>query len=309
MRVFVTGATGAVGHHLVPMLVAAGHEVTATTRTPGKTAQLQRAGADAVVVDGLDRAMVTAAVLDAAPEVIIHEMTALADMRSLRNMDKVFTVTNELRVKGTDNLLSAAAEAGTRRVVVQGYTGWPNQRSGGPVKTEDDPLDTRLPSSTARSLAAIRYLEDAVPRGVPEGIVLRYGTFYGPGASEILVDMVRKRQLPVIGGGTGIWSFTEVTDAAAATLTAVEHGAPGVYNIVDDDPAPVADWLPYLAQVAGAKPPLRLPSWLGGILAGELVVAQMTTVRGSSNAKARKELGWAPRYASWREGFRDWVAG
>jgi 2-alkyl-3-oxoalkanoate reductase len=309
MRVFVTGATGAVGRHLVPMLVAAGHEVTATTRTPGKTAQLRRAGADAVVVDGLDRAMVTAAVLDAAPEVIIHEMTALADMRSLRNMDKVFAVTNELRVKGTDNLLAAAAEAGTRRVVAQGYTGWPNQRSGGPVKTEDDPLDTRLPSSTARSLAAIRYLEDAVPRGVPEGIVLRYGTFYGPGASEILVDMVRRRQLPVIGGGTGIWSFTEVTDAAAATLAAVEHGAPGVYNIVDDDPAPVADWLPYLAQVAGAKPPLRLPAWLGGILAGELVVAQMTTVRGSSNAKARKELGWAPRYASWREGFRDWVAG
>jgi 2-alkyl-3-oxoalkanoate reductase len=262
-----------------------------------------------VVVDGLDRAMVTAAVLDAAPEVIIHEMTALADMRSLRNMDKVFAATNELRVKGTDNLLAAAATAGTRRVVAQGYTGWPNERSGGPVKTEDDPLDTRLPSSTARSLAAIRYVEEAVPRGVPEGIVLRYGSLYGPGASQILVDMVRKRQLPVIGGGTGIWSFIEVTDAAAATLAAVERGAPGVYNIVDDDPAPVADWLPYLAQVAGAKPPLRLPSWLGGILAGELVVAQMTTVRGSSNAKARKELGWAPKYASWREGFRDWVAG
>jgi len=289
------------------MLVAAGHEVTATTRTPGKVAQLQQAGADALVVDGLDRAMVTAAVRDAAPEVIIHEMTALADMRNLRNMDKVFAATNELRVKGTDNLLAAAAAAGTRRVVAQGYTGWPNERSGGPVKTEDDPLDTRLPSSTAQSLAAIRHVEEAVPRGVPEGIVLRYGSLYGPGASDILLDLVRKRQLPVIGGGTGIWSLVEVTDAAAATVAAVEHGAPGVYNVVDDDPAPVADWLPYLAQVAGAKPPLRLPAWLGGILAGELVVAQMTTVRGSSNAKARKELGWAPKYASWREGFRDWV--
>jgi len=291
------------------MLVAAGHEVTATTRTPGKIALLRQAGADAVVVDGLDRALVTAAVRDAAPEVIVHEMTALADMRNLRNIDKVFAATNELRVQGTDNLLAAAAEAGTRRVVAQSYGGWPNQRSGSAVKAEDDPLDPTPLPSTVRSLAAIKHVEEAVPRGVPEGIVLRYGSFYGPGASEIMVDMVRKRQLPVIGGGTGIWSFTEVTDAAAATLAAVERGESGVYNIVDDDPAPVADWLPYLAQVAGAKPPLRLPTWLGGILAGELVVAQMTTVRGSSNAKARKELGWAPKYPSWREGFRDWVAG
>ena len=308
MRVFVTGATGAVGRHLVPMLVAAGHEVTATTKTPGKATQLREAGAEAVIVDGLDRAGVIAAVRSAAPDVIVHEMTALTEMRNLRNLDRVFAATNELRVRGTDNLLTAAAEAGTRRVVAQGYTGWPNERIGGPVKTEADPLDSRVVPSAAQTLAAIRHVEEAVPRAVPEGLVLRYGSFYGPGASQVMLDVLRKRQMPVVGGGTGIWSFIEITDAAAATAAAVERGAPGLYNIVDDDPAPVAEWLPYLAKVAGAKPPLHVPSWLGGLLAGEFVVAQMTTVRGSSNAKARKELGWEPRYASWREGFRAWVA-
>jgi nucleoside-diphosphate-sugar epimerase len=309
MRVFVTGATGALGQHLVPGLVAAGHEVTATTRTPGKAARLRAAGAVPVVVDGLDRDAVIAAVRAAAPEVIIHEMTALGDMRSLRNFDREFAATNELRTRGTDNLLAAAAVAGTRRVIAQSYTGWPNERSGGAVKTEDDPLDSRPVASTAQGLAAIRHVEEAVPAGAPEGIVLRYGGFYGPGASEPLLDMVRKRRVPVIGSGAGIWSFIEITDAAAATLAAVDHGAPGVYNIVDSDPAPVAEWLPYLAKVAGAKPPLRVPVWLGRLLAGELVVIQMTTVRGSSNEKAKKELGWEPRYASWREGFRAWVSG
>jgi 2-alkyl-3-oxoalkanoate reductase len=309
MRVFVTGATGALGQHLVPGLVAAGHEVTATTRTPGKAGGLRAAGAAPVVVDGLDRAAVLAAVRAAAPEVIVHQMTALADMRSLRNTDRVFAGTNELRTRGTDNLLAAAAEAGTRRVVAQSYTGWTNERSGGPVKTEDDPFDSRLVPSAARTLAAIKHVETTVPLQVPEGIVLRYGSFYGPGASQVLLDVLRKRMLPVIGGGTGIWSFIEVTDAAAATIAAVDGGAPGIYNVVDSDPAPVTDWLPYLARVAGAKPPLRVPVWLGRLLAGEFVVTQMTTARGSSNEKARKGLGWEPRYASWREGFRDWVAG
>ena len=309
MRVFVTGATGALGRHLVPGLVAAGHEVTATTRTPDKVAQLREAGAEPVIVDGLDREAVITAVLGAAPEVIVHEMTALASLRSLRNFDREFAATNELRIRGTDNLLAAAAEAGTRRVIAQSYTGWPNERSGGPVKTEDDPLDPRPIRSTVQGLAAIRHVEEAVPAGAPEGIVLRYGGFYGPGASEPLLDLVRKRQVPVIGGGAGIWSFIEITDAAAATLAAVDRGAPGVYNIVDSDPAPVAEWLPYLAEVAGAKPPRRVPVWVGRLLAGELVVTQMTTTRGSSNEKARKELGWEPRYASWREGFRAWVSG
>jgi len=307
MRVFVAGGTGAVGRALVPALITAGHQVTASTRTPDKTARLRALGAEPVVADGLDRAAVIAAVTTAAPDVIVHEMTALSALTSFRHFDAQFAVTNELRTKGTDYLLEAAAAAGVRRVVAQGYTGWPNQRSGGPVKTEDDPVDGGVPD-TERSLAAIRYVEERVPAGVPEGLVLRYGSFYGPDASEFLLDQVRKRRVPVIGGGTGIWSFTEITDAAAATVVAVERGAPGVYNIVDDEPAPVAEWLPYLAKVAGAKPPLRLPAWLGRMLAGELAVVQMTTVRGSCNAKAKRDLGWTPRYASWREGFRAWAS-
>jgi 2-alkyl-3-oxoalkanoate reductase len=308
MRVFVTGATGALGRHLVPGLIAAGHEVTATTRTPAKVAQLREAGAEPVVLDGLDREAVIASVQAATPDVIVHEMTALGDMRSLRNMDKVFAGTNELRTRGTDNLLEAAERAGTRRVIAQSAERV-NERSGGPVKTEDDPLDPRPVPSAARTVAAIRHVEQTVPERAPEGIVLRYGSFYGPGASQSMLDMVRKRQMPVIGAGTGIWSFIETTDAAAATVAAVGRGAPGVYNITDSDPAPVAEWLPYLARVAGAKPPLHVPVWLGRLLAGQFVVVQMTTARGTSNDKARKELGWEPRYASWREGFRAWAGG
>jgi 2-alkyl-3-oxoalkanoate reductase len=309
MRVFVTGATGALGRHLVPGLVAAGHEVTATTRTPGKAGPLREAGAEPVVLDGLDREAVIAAVRVAAPEVIVHEMTALAGMRSFRNPDKLFAATNELRTRGTDNLLAAAAAAGTRRVIAQSYAGpGPDKRPGG-LKTEEDPPDWRPIRSAVQGPAAIRHVEETVPVKAREGLVLRYGGFYGPGTGDFLVEAVRKRRVPVIGGGTGVWSFIEITDAAAATLAAVGRGAPGIYNVVDDDPAPVADWLPYLAGVLGAKPPLRLSAWLGRLLAGEFVVAQMTTSRGSSNEKARKELGWEPRYASWREGFRAWVSG
>jgi nucleoside-diphosphate-sugar epimerase len=309
MRVFVTGATGAVGRYLVPGLVAAGHQVTATTRSPGKVARLSAAGAEPAVVDGLDREEVIAAVAAAAPEVIIHQMTALADLRAPRRVDEEFAATNELRTRGTGNLLAAAAAAGTRRVIAQSFTGWPSERSGGPVKTEDDPLDPRPVPSSAATLAAIRHVEEAVPRGVPEGVVLRYGFFYGPGASDVMLDVVRKRQMPVVGGGTGVWSFTHVADAAAATVAAVTGGAPGVYNIVDSEPAPAAQWLPYLARVAGAGAPLRVPAWTGRLLAGEFIVMLMTSARGSSNAKAVKELGWEPRFASWREGFRDWVSG
>ncbi len=310
MRVFVAGATGTLGRHLVPGLVAAGHEVTAATRTPGKVTQLRAAGAEPVILDGLDREAVIAAVRAAAPEVVVHQMTALAGMRSLRNPDKQFAATNDLRTRGTDNLLAAAAQAGTRRVIAQGYAGpGPDKPSGRALKTETDPLDWRPIRSAVQMPAAIAYVDKTVPLEAPEGIVLRYGSFYGPGASDVLVAMLRKRQVPVIGGGTGAWSFIEITDAAAATIAAVDHGAPGLYNVVDDDPAPVAQWLPYLAQVAGAKPPLRMPAWLGRLLAGEFVVAQMTTSRGSSNQKVRKELGWEPRYPSWREGFRAWVSG
>ena len=308
MRVFVAGATGALGRHLVPELVAAGHEVTGTTRTPGKVGRLREAGAAPLVLDGLDREAVVAAVVAARPEVIVHQMTALADMRSLRKVDRGFAATNQLRTRGTDNLLAAAARAGTRRVVAQGHN-FVYERSGGPVKTEEDPLDTRPIPSAARTVAAIMHVDRTVPLAAPEGIVLRYGTFYGPGTSDLLVEAVRKRQMPVIGGGPGIWSFIEIADAAAATLAAVEGGAPGVYNVVDSDPAPVAEWLPYLAEVAGAKPPLRIPAWLGRLLAGEFVVAQMTSGRGSSNEKARKEHGWEPRYACCREGVRGCVSG
>jgi len=308
MRVFVTGATGALGRHLVPALVAEGHDVTATTRTAAKAGGLREAGATPVILDGLDRDAVIAEVLVASPDVIVHEMTALASMRSLRQPDKVFAVTNALRTQGTDNLLAAAAQAGTRRVIAQSYVS-ANARTGNLVKTEDDPIDTDPVPGARLALAAIRHVEETVPRVAPEGIVLRYGSFYGPGDSDILLDTVRKRQWPIIGGGTGIWSFIEITDAAAATLAAVSQGAPGVYNVADSDPAPSSEWLPYLAGLLGAKPPLRVPAWLGRLLAGEFIVAQMTSARGSSNEKARKELGWEPRYPSWREGFRAWVRG
>jgi nucleoside-diphosphate-sugar epimerase len=307
MRVFVAGATGAIGQYLVPSLVAAGHEVTGTTRSPSKASQLKNAGATPAVVDGLDRQGVLDAVKAAQPDVIVHQMTALASMRDFRHFDKEFAVTNELRTKGTDYLLEAARQAGTRRFIAQSFIGWNNARTGSPVKTETDPLDPDPLPATRHSMAAIRHIEETVPGAVPEGLVLRYGMFYGLGASDSMLEVVRKRRMPVVGGGTGIWSFTEVTDAAAATAAAVTRGAPGIYNIVDDDPAPVAQWLPYLSECLGVKPPMHAPAWLGKLLGGELVVLLMTEARGSSNAKAKRELGWTPRYPSWRDGFLVWT--
>ena len=307
MRVFVAGATGAIGRYLVPSLVAAGHEVTGSTRSPAKAIQLKSAGATPAIVDGLDRQAVLEAVKAAQPDVIVHQMTALASMRNFRNFNKEFAVTNELRTKGTDYLLEAARQAGTRRFIAQSFTGWNNARTGGQIKTETDPLDPEPLPATRQAMAAIRHVEETVPGAAPEGLVLRYGMFYGPGASESMLDVVKKRRMPVVGGGTGIWSFTEVSDAAAATAAAVTRGAPGIYNIVDDDPAPVAQWLPYLSECLGLKPPMHAPAWLGKLLAGELVVSLMTEARGSSNAKAKRELGWAPRYPSWRDGFPVWV--
>ena len=307
MRVFVAGATGVVGQQLVPILTAAGHEVTGTTRSPAKAAALQAAGATPVIVDGLDRLAVLDAVKATQPEVIVHQMTALASMRSFRGFDKQFAVTNELRTQGTDYLLEAARQAGTRRFIAQSYVGWTNPRSGRGVTTEEDPLDPDPLPSTRQSLAAIRHVEQAVPAAVPEGLVLRYGPLYGHGASDVMLNAVRKRQMPVVGGGTGIWSFCEVSDAAAATAAAVTRGAPGIYNVVDDDPAPAHEWLPYLAECLGVKPPMHAPAWLGRLLAGQMAVMLMTEARGAANAKAKRELGWAPRYASWREGFPVWV--
>ena len=247
------------------------------------------------------------AVTAAQPEVIIHQMTALTSMKSFRNFDKEFAVTNELRSKGTDYLLEAATQAGTRRFIAQSFVGWTNAREGSQVKTEQDPLDPHPLAVTASTLAAIRHLEETVPKTVPEGLVLRYGILYGHGASDAMLEAVRKRQIPIVGGGTGIWSFTEVTDAAAATVAATTCGAPGIYNVVDDDPAPVAQWLPYLASSLGVKPPMHAPAWLGRLLGGEMTVSMMTEVRGASNEKAKRELGWTPKYPSWRDGFPVWA--
>jgi 2-alkyl-3-oxoalkanoate reductase len=310
MRIFVAGATGAVGRRLVPLLVRRGHEVVGTTHHASRADVVRELGAEPAVLDPLDRDQVMAAVAAARPEVVVHQLTALSGPPDLRRFDRYFAMTNRLRTEGTDHLLAAAQAAGTRRLVVQSFTGWPNERTGGPIKTEEDPIDPRPTKASRETLAAIRYVESAATRarGI-EGLVLRYGVFYGPGnalgAGGQLVEMVRKRRLPVVGGGTGVWSFLHIDDAAEATAIAVEGGAPGLYNIVDDDPAPVHEWLPYLAQAVGAKPPMRLPAWLARPMIGEHGVSAMTAIRGSSNAKARRELGWKPRYASWRQGFRD----
>ncbi|HEX3751831.1 MAG TPA: NAD(P)-dependent oxidoreductase [Streptosporangiaceae bacterium] len=308
MRVFVAGGAGVVGRNLIPLLITAGHQVTATTRSPARTAQLQKLGADPVVADGLDRDATINAVTAAHPDVIIHQMTGLAGQADLRHFDRTFAVTNALRTKGTDYLLEAANAAGTRRVMAQSFTGWTNQPTGGPVKTEDDPFDPHPPASMSQALRAIEHLEQAVPAGVPEGLVLRYGILYGPGTSDELIEAVNRGRLPIIGGGTGVWSFTHVADAASAAAAAVGRGAPGVYNAVDDEPAPVAEWLPYLASGLGARAPWRLPAWAGRLLAGDSVVHMMTRSRGSSNAKARRELDWTLAYPSWRQGFATGLA-
>jgi nucleoside-diphosphate-sugar epimerase len=309
VRVFLAGATGAIGRRLVPLLVAAGHGVVATTRTPEKVAGLRAQGAEPVVVDGLDGEAVRRAVAAARPDVIVHQMTALASMSDLKHFDREFAVTNRLRTEGTAHLLAAARETGVRRLVAQSYSGWPTERRGGRVKTEDDPLDPEPPQAMARTLAAIRELERTVTTaGDVRGTVLRYGSLYGPGTSTSaqgkIVELVRQRKFPLVGGGAGVWSFLHVADAALATLRALEREVPGIYNVVDDEPAEVALWLPYLAQVLGAKPPRRIPAWLGRFAIGEAGVSMMTESRGASNAKAKRELGWQPEYASWRDGFR-----
>jgi nucleoside-diphosphate-sugar epimerase len=314
MRIFVAGATGALGRRLVPLLIQDGHRVTGMTRTAGKAAGLRAAGAEAVVADALDRDAVLAAVVAARPEVVVHELTALAQMTDFRRLDEGFALTNRLRTEGTDHLLAAARAAGTRRFVAQSFAGWPFARVGGPVKTEDDPLDPDPPAELRRTLDAIRHLESAVlgAEGI-EGVVLRYGGFYGPGTSAgeggYILDDLRRRRFPLVGAGTGVWSFVHIDDAATATVAAVERGAPGIYQIVDDDPAPVAEWLPALAAAIGARPPRRVPTWVARLAGGAHGVVLMTEVRGASNAKARRELGWRPAWPSWRQGFREGLGG
>jgi nucleoside-diphosphate-sugar epimerase len=308
MKVFLAGATGALGRQLVPRLVAAGHEVTGTTRSDEKVALLRGLGATPVVADALDAEAVARAVGEAEPEVIVHQLTALAGSLDMRHFDRDFADTNRLRTEGTDHLLAAGRAVGVRRFVAQSYAGWPYERRGGLVKTEDDPLDPPPAAAMQQTFAAIRHLEAAVTGADwTEGIVLRYGGFYGPGTS---LDeqgqhrqLIRERKFPVVGSGAGVWSFVHIEDAADATVAAVERGERGIYNVVDDEPAAVADWLPALASSLGGKPPRRVPRWLGRLLGGEPAAVMMTEVRGASNAKAKRELGWQPAHPSWREGL------
>ncbi|MGN9790060.1 NAD-dependent epimerase/dehydratase family protein [Streptomyces sp. OZ13] len=307
VRVFVAGGAGVLGRRLVPQLVARGHEVTATTTSAAKLGLLEKLGADAVVMDGLDAASVADAVAGARPDAIVHQMTAISVAHSgkpdMKHMDRWFATTNRLRTEGTDHLLAAAEKAGVSHVVAQSYAGWNGIREGGWVKTEEDPLDPMTGTVASPGMEAIRYVDDVVVKA--GGAALRYGGFYGPGATDDQVELVRKRQFPLVGGGTGHSSWVHVDDAASATVLAVEQRAKGVFNIVDDEPAPAAEWLPHLAACAGAKPPMRVPKWLARLLAGEVAVTMMTEGRGFSNAKAKRELGWELRYPSWRQGFRD----
>ena len=304
MRVFVAGATGAIGKQLVPRLVAAGHEVHGMTRSESKRAMLEELGAVPVVADALDPDQVAEAVGKARPEVIVHQLTAIGAL-DMRHFDRDFALTNRLRTKGTDYLLSAGQAVGVRRFVAQAVAGYGAYvRTGGPVRSEEDPLDPTPAREMRQTLAAIRHLEEAVLGARwTEGIVLRYGAFYGPGTSftpgGAQFELVRRRKFPLVGDGGGVWSFIHTADAAEATVAAVEHGSRGVYNIVDDDPAPVTEWLPALAQMLGAKKPMRVPRFV----AGEAGAVLMTELRGASNAKAKRELGWAPGHPSWRQGF------
>jgi nucleoside-diphosphate-sugar epimerase len=305
MRVFVAGANGAVGRRLVPMLIANGHEVIGTTTSTRGVDALRALGAAPVVMNGLDGDEVAAAVARAKPDAIIHEMTALSGSPDFRHFDRWFATTNRLRTEGTRHLLAAAQASGVRRFVAQSFTGWSNSREGSWVKTEEDPLDSNPLKEQRQTLAAIRFLEQAVLEAPLEGIVVRYGGLYGPGSSETLADILRKRMFPVIGNGAGVVSSLHVDDAASGTVAALENGRPGIYNLVDDEPAPSREFIPAIAEALGAKPPLRIPAWLGRLIAGEVAVTMMTEGRGASNAKAKRELGWQPIWPSWRDGFRQ----
>jgi 2-alkyl-3-oxoalkanoate reductase len=302
MHILIAGATGAAGRALIPLLIANGHTVTGTTRTESKTAALRALGATPQIMDGLDKASVASAVEAAKPDVIVHQMTALTGI-DFKNIDKAFAVTNRLRTEGTRHLLAAA---NGKLLVAQSFAGWPSERTGGPVKTEDDPLDPDPPKGIRETHAAIRTLERLTTEA--GGIVLRYGGFYGPGTGMApdgeQVAMIRKRQFPLVGDGAGIWSFLHTDDLATATLAAIERGRPGeIYNIVDDEPAPAREWLPFLAQQIGAKPPRKVPKWLAKLAASPAAAMMMTESRGASNAKAKAELGWTPSHSSWRKGF------
>jgi nucleoside-diphosphate-sugar epimerase len=300
MRVLVAGASGAIGTRLVPQLIDQGHEVIGTFRSPGGAGRLRALGAQPIALDLLDARAVRQTVLETGPEAIIHQATALAGVRFGRSLDRAFGPTNRLRTEGTDALLAAAREAGVRRFVAQSFASYRYAREGGMVKTEDDPLDPAPPAMARETNAAMRHLDQAVTEA--GGVALRYGGFYGA-ANDGLVKPVRKRQFPIVGDGSGVSSFIHLDDAAAATVLALERDRAGIYNITDDEPAPMSEWLPALAQALGAKPPRHVPLWLAGLVAGKGAVMMAVGSRGASNAKAKRELGWTPRYPSWRQGF------
>jgi nucleoside-diphosphate-sugar epimerase len=298
-----------VGKALIPVLVKRGHQVVGTTRSAKSYAAIRALGAEPLAMDGLDGRAVLEAVRTAKPDVIVHQMTALAGVKNLKHFDEAFAQTNRLRTEGTAHFIAAAREIGTKRLVVQSYTGWPHAPGGDRLKTEEDPLDSAPPRTMRASLAAIRELErNVLAASDLQGLVLRYGSFYGPGTPIAprgeIAELVRQRKLPIVGSGGGIWSFVHTEDVALATALAVERGPSGIYHIVDDEPAPTSVWLPELARIMGAKPPRHVPEWLARLMVGEALVHMMTRVPGSANTKAKRELGWALRYPSWRAGFR-----
>jgi 2-alkyl-3-oxoalkanoate reductase len=300
MKVFVVGASGVIGTRLIPQLIERGHEVVGTSKSPGKAERVRALGAEWLQLDLLDQHAVRQAVLETKPDAIVHQATALTDVRFSRTLDRSFVETNRLRQEGTDALLAAAREAGVLHFVAQSYANLRYARVGEPVKSEDEPLDTRPVKGMDETIAAMSHLERAVIDA--GGLVLRYGNFYGA-SNDGLIEPVRKRQFPIVGDGTGVSSFIHLDDAASATVLALEHDGPAIYNIVDDEPAPVREWLPVLAEALGAKPPRRFPVWLARLFAGEFGVVVGTEARGASNAKAKRELGWTLRYPSWRQGF------
>jgi nucleoside-diphosphate-sugar epimerase len=312
MKVFVAGASGAVGRPLVRQLVAAGHDVVGTTRSVDRFGLIRSDGGTPVAMDALDADQVQKAVVGARPHVVIHQLTSLTEMKMSRHFDRAFAMTNRLRTQGLDLLLDAARTAGATRFIAQSYAGWPTARTGRGPTDEADPLDAAPAPEARESLAAIRHAETTTvgATGV-EGVVLRFGPLYGPGTNMApggdLWEAIRARKVPMIGSGGGVFSFLRVEDAAAATVLALDHGSPGIYNVVDDDPAPVATWLPYLCAMIGAKPPQRIPAWLARPLVGRHLVMMMTAQAGVSNAKAKRELGFAPHYPSWRAGFTDLI--
>ena len=299
MRVLVIGAGGAIGSRLVPELRKSGHEAVGSSRSEAHAAGLRSLGAEPIVLDALDASATREAVAAARPDAIVYQATALAGDIDFTHIDRSFGATNRLRTEGLDNVLAAAKAARVSRLVAQSYAPERYAREGGWVKTEDDPLDSNPVPGMGQTVAAMNYLDQTVTAA--GGIALRYGAFYGD--DNVLLAAVRAGKYPVVGDGEGVMSFIHLEDAAAATVCALEHEGPAIYNIVDDEPARLSEWLPELAQILGAKPPRHYPKLLARLFAGEGAVVMATQTRGASNGKAKRELDWKPTYASWRDGF------